>query len=353
MLMRKIFRLNYLLIALAFVLMSGIGIVIFNTQAYNLTFICFEEGRGTAEDPYLIRTSEQVTNLQILSSSNQYNSLRNKNFLLMNDIVVNSTGKELFGFCGTFDGNNHTLTLRNGILFYNLLSGGVVKNINLKTGLSSLGKPSTPWIEYCGLIRNVNKGARVENITATGNINIDFSNTKPYYAGKTLEYLICGLFINVDGVVSNCSYTGDIKRIDKFPRLFEIYLNGFNYSGNGIIQNCTYNGNITSYGALRSVCGIFSASTIESCTYNGNYFSSCEVLKTTNNNAEKRALDTYLRSGIVYSRVFKGLSSNCIFNGDFTFDYNNIKIKNAEFEIVNENSVNFTHNGNVYEINKR
>lgn len=173
----------------------------------------FEKGMGTEEDPYQIRTAQQLENIGKSPSSH---------FVLASDIDLNSylyeygNGWEpIDNFKGNINGNNHTIS---GIW--------IIRN-------------ST---DYIGLFKTI------ESATIT---NLILKIADKGLAGKSLVGGICGEIYN--STITGCSVLGSISGFD--------YVGGIvGYSrGNSYIKQCYYNGTLSGSnnqnGTVSGICG--------------------------------------------------------------------------------------------------
>jgi len=131
-------------------------------------------GSGTAADPYLISTAEQLNSIGLFPCE------RNRYFRLMADIDLSSyKGTEFnmigvyYPFSGSFDGNRHTISnftydsLPEGEdnvgLFGEVATGAVVKNLGL-IDVDVAGR------QYVGGLAGRNNGGKISNCYVTGQV---------------------------------------------------------------------------------------------------------------------------------------------------------------------------------------
>ena len=137
------------------------------------------EGTGTEDDPYLIYVNRQwellatrVNNPGTNEEAQQGYS--GKFFKLMNDLTFDSKntmtmlGNSEHSFCGTFDGNGHTLTvnLSSGVNYcapFRFVNGATIKHLHVAgfVGISRGITDLTSHIKYAGVVGR-----------ATGNCNL-------------------------------------------------------------------------------------------------------------------------------------------------------------------------------------
>jgi len=163
----------------------------------------FAGGSGTAEDPYLIETKQQ------LNSIGHNPRLMDKHFKLISDIDMNSEkfyqiANAPYSFCGTFDGDNLTISnieisselynLRVGFIGYLYGTEAEIKNLTLYEP-----NIATPFGAFTGSLTGVNEYGNITNCHSV-NANVEgFS-------------IIGGLVgSNSYGNISGCSATGNIS----------------------------------------------------------------------------------------------------------------------------------------------
>jgi len=119
-------------------------------------------GSGTPEDPYLIYGSADFTNF-ITNVNN--GTTASASYKLGSDVSVSGTNAITTAFTGTFDGNGYTISNLSHPLF-NIIDGGVVKNVMLKnvqiSGSGNVGAIAGEASGYtriynCGILPSDNK----------------------------------------------------------------------------------------------------------------------------------------------------------------------------------------------------
>lgn len=113
---------------------------------YSLPKLNGFEGSGTKEDPYQIKTEEDLNTLRnIVFNGNWCSGIQ---FKMLNDIALSSewtpigeqneelkdpvTGRTVQAFSGVFDGDGHKLTVaENGYPLFNYVSDAVIKNLDI------------------------------------------------------------------------------------------------------------------------------------------------------------------------------------------------------------------------------
>ena len=132
----------------------------------------------TGENSYTINTKDGLQKLYDALKD----GIQNVDITLESDVeltVINDNGGEgwfigTYGitYTGTFDGNDHIITISSGIptggLFDEIEAGGTVKNVKVKGNFTITGQPGNQY----GAVANVNNGTvqdcTVEGVTFTG-----------------------------------------------------------------------------------------------------------------------------------------------------------------------------------------
>ena len=152
------------------VFVVGIGNYGGQTSAmFNIYHPAFNEGSGTADEPFIIRTIDDMD--QIATRVSLGDNLRGLHFRLVNDLdytgkTYNAIGNTYTSFEGIFNGYYHTIshvTSQEG-LFYAVKNGGVVENLTLDDS-------SISGIIGIGGIVNYLEGT-VQGCHTTGNVSI-------------------------------------------------------------------------------------------------------------------------------------------------------------------------------------
>jgi hypothetical protein len=242
------------------------------------------DGSGTAEDPYQVKTVEDLININegIVTYSNTY---ENVYFKVMNDIDVArnpqftgiaADGNTAHEFYGTFDGDNHVIDniylskvgydedgkgISSGStsycgLFGRLNSKGVIKNVILGPGTDM-----TFWMYSGGIVGNA--AGRVENCVNMGTI----SSVSSSVGG------IAGYVVKTTGEVAGCRNLGKVTG-------GLLYAGGIAGQCFGTIENCENDGyvasdSINAYNTVAKaryaggIVGYASAAKINNCVNNG------------------------------------------------------------------------------------
>lgn len=155
-----------------------------------------EDGTGTADKPYEIRTAAQLAGLAQLVNSEKIDS-EDTFITLTNNIDLNNKAWTPIGnsdsvFAGTFDGNGHTISglyinitgsyssAKKGRLYQGLfgcVEDGTVQNL-IVTGSVTIGNEKSVNVSYIGGIVGINDGGKVQNcgfygtVSAKQNVNV-------------------------------------------------------------------------------------------------------------------------------------------------------------------------------------
>ncbi len=173
----------------------------------------FAGGSGTAEDPYLIETKQQ------LNSIGHNPRLMDKHFKLISDIDMSGAtfypiADRPYAFTGTFDGDNHTISnieissevfsSRLGFIGYLYGTEAQIKNLTLYE--PNLTAPLS-W--HIGSLTGVNENGTITNCHSV-NANV---------AG----WMVVGGLVGINywySTISGCSVTGDVSENDFMSPIF-------------------------------------------------------------------------------------------------------------------------------------
>lgn len=198
------------------------------------------QGAGTATEPYLISTADELAWL-----AQEVNAGRGASYnaVLCNDIDLEDKewtpiGKNSsYAYKGTFDGQKHTVS-----------------------GLYISGTAS----QNCGLFGYVEKGT-VKDLTVRGTITLTGSGSSSYGAGG-----IVGQLSGMEGSVQNCHSTVEITGGQNVGGIVG-YVSSGNSTATKSITGCVNTGNITSNGNnAGGIVGYISGQvTVDSCYNRG------------------------------------------------------------------------------------
>ncbi len=248
------------------------------------------EGKGTVEDPYLIKTAEDLVRLQ--KNVNSGTSYEGMYFHMVSDITLpsdwtpigctidgNNTinyGKNLYAFSGTFDASNdnggcYTLTVpAGGLPLFGYVKNTTVKNLNIY-GTQIAG---------AGLVNNYSgvglsgTAVAIDNVTlksgsstlrsglvahtmdtniyacASGSFLVSITNCT-VESGVTVGYDksqsdIGSIASNVNGTISNCSSYATVYGVDYVGGILGTNDNSFSTSKT---TGCTFGGSVVASGS--------------------------------------------------------------------------------------------------------
>ena len=341
--MRKTVRTRCIIIVVVFALLAAASVFTIFYKADAFAMSALTVGSGTEDDPYIISTANQLSNLQAISSSDlSYEYTKDKYFKLSRDITTAYTIVTTSnGFFGHLDGNGHTVKILSKTgLFKRLMDGASISNLTVKVNLT------VDYIEeYYGLVYIIDEGATVDNCTIYGNATIDHSKWKNRF--QTMgQYIECGLLANTNnGTISNCHIYGSIiqANLELFCSGSDIRLSLYAPGGSGTIVNCTASGNVKL--AVSSTGYYFSAfsmeNSVENCTFTGDiHIDSTGSIYT--------GMKLY-----IYALGQKAVNST--YNGNIVFDHHNEAFhRQAKHTIaVGPEGGGNTHNGTIEIINKK
>lgn len=241
----------------AAVLLSCAVMATFAIPASAQTMKPFNDGSGTATDPFLITTADELEAIPSMGLNMCYK--------LQNDIDLSSygdwmpIGDNTYAFSGTFDGNGHRIT------------GLTIGSPNSKTSTS-----------YLGLFGSTS-GATIENVSVNANI---------YSSGNYIGGLVGQ---TSGGNITNCSSS--------------VQIIGANYTG-GLIGNTTKGGNVAKSSSAGSVSGN---------TYTGGFVGNNDALTTNNcsSSCNTTSTDNYA-GGFAGMNGIKSTVTNCSATGNIT-----------------------------------
>ncbi len=225
----------------------------------------FGGGSGTATDPYLISSQQELEQIyQMMSATNQF---AGTHFLLTNDLVLTNF-RPFYNiyttFSGHFDGGGHTIhfvsvdtSSRYNMLFSVLKGPGLLENLTV----SSDSLPSSTG--GGGVVGSAIGGAVIRNCVNM----IDIYVTAGYgYTGGVLARLH-------ESTVENCVNKGDIYILNPNNEVVEMCVGGISgTSGGGVVRSCVNYGNIYPYsGDVGGIVGR-SSGVIENCRNYGIIF---------------------------------------------------------------------------------
>ena len=191
------------------------------------------DGTGTAEDPYLIESEFDWVYVFVAKINNpdSYPSFCDKYYKLTADITVSymvgmgvtnqSTAENMRAFKGTFDGNNHTITLNLNVTKYDsdtptapfaALDGATIKNLNVAGSITTDGR------------RPAGIASFVSGNTTITNCKSSVAITSSYASDIDAGGFVGRVNKNGSLTMSGCIFTGSIN-----------YSNNSGYEGGGLV----------------------------------------------------------------------------------------------------------------------
>ena len=167
------------------------------TATYTVTIeFSYSEGTGTKNDPYIIKNAVDLyyvrnnlsayyklnNDIDLTNETQNENGLFNKNL----DGWVSISGTETFS--GTFDGNGHKIsgiyqriinTNKNTQIVTGLFGkiSGTISNLKIEDYKLYYSNQSTTYTPYVGTVGSYVNNAKLNNITASGEIEMSYGNT--------------------------------------------------------------------------------------------------------------------------------------------------------------------------------
>ncbi len=179
-------------------------------------------GSGTATDPYLIATQEDLMAIGDTDSAGKF-------YKLSNDITVDSSFKTIYSFSGYFNGNGKTIfgisvvatveksgqgyaSKNEGSLFYKIEKGAAVYNLTLEspkfTHSFGAGVSGRQGI-YGGILSRYNEGL-IDSVTIN-NADVDLSNNLENSTDQIQPNGFGMLCYENAGKVTNCTVSGNMS----------------------------------------------------------------------------------------------------------------------------------------------
>lgn len=186
-------------------------------------------------------------------------------------------------FCGTFEGNNHTIKNISHPLFNKVLEGGEVKNLTLEPNIS---KDKTKLGSICsqneGLLKNItvdgyvkSEGSVVGGLTGVNAGEIQGCKIKDNTSIKGDKYVggFCGE--NIDGSEqrryinsSDENKTGKVHWCSSDGRVEgRIYIGGISGKNNSMITGCTFSGTLGGDSMCGGITGEHTNNTLSNCQF--------------------------------------------------------------------------------------
>jgi hypothetical protein len=228
----------------------------------NSYYVGYAQGAGTVDDPYPIRTGDEMNAVRYFLSAH---------YRLENDIDLTAwtdnhasndiraggwlpVGAETNPFTGTFDGKGHAIKMSinrppaGGLGLFGNIEGGTVKNLNMEvdiTGTNSLG----------GIAGSMGSGL-VDSCRITGTITL-YNNT----AG--------GIVGNIsNSTVHASSFSGTITGSGVYNKDYIGGITG-SASANSVISFCYATADLTGSNNVGGIVGYASGAEISNCSSSG------------------------------------------------------------------------------------
>ncbi len=316
-------RISCIVIVCLFLLIAALSVAVIFVKYDGAGLSALSDGSGTQEDPYRISSAAQLSNLQTISCGDYAREFtEGKYFVITRDLTtyaypINSR----FGFGGHLDGQGHTLRIKGDGLFYRMVDGATLTNMNIEINMR------VTQSSRAGICFFMDNDATISNVNVYGDMVIDTGklnkNTqKPYIA-------LSPFVVWNDGVITDCTYTGNISMTGKTPTFAPqcFYVGCFSADypsryGNGQVIRCTAKANISlNYVQLckdaegyYSIGGISASNVIEDCRFEG------DISVTVPADCAKVALDCFLLGPQAKNSTFVG-NGICDCNGNAAPEY--------------------------------
>lgn len=217
----------------------------------------FSGGSGTAEDPYLIATVEDLQNI---------GDQDNVHFLQIDDIDLSESdwwdkNTISIGASGSYNGGGYRIlnyhSTRGGLFYRNK---GVIQNVSME----NVNVYVTTNIGNIGALADLcSGGGSVENCSVQGSVKVDFDGAVGVYSGIMHVGGIVGVSYS-DSTITNCtleegSTVSAVNRLNKYSLdLDSLYAGGIvGQLTDGTVQDCRNLGEsvfVSSYDQLQNPC---------------------------------------------------------------------------------------------------
>lgn len=253
--MTKRITLGAVLIVIVFIVLAiiSLGFVYLRQDSIKPVISVTEEGSGTEDDPYIIRSSKQFIDLQQRSAAGDI-AIKGAHFKLENDIYAYKNETES-NFEGVLDGNGHTITAVNGYIFEVLGDNSELKNATIKSNMRLFESTSeTSLITDCKFI-----------------VDID---AKVTFNGRANDSILFG---ECESLIEDCKFVGQasIRVRSNFSNLHENFICLLCGTTKNVDVNVDIDFEFVSHNlegfVVKIVVGVFSASdNVDKCNYIGN-----------------------------------------------------------------------------------
>ena len=212
-------------------------------------------GSGTADDPYQIRTAEQLADLSAKVAANDSGYI-GKNYIQTANISLSGyanwtpIGTSTNRFAGVFDGNGLQISNLTSTGTRNALFGyvtGTLKNIIVESGTVT----GTTYESICaGICVSISSAAVISGCINKASVVGVSTGTSLAYIGGVLGYHLSS------SSISNCANFGSIVQNSTSSAVRTAGgIVGYSASGGSLINNCFNAGTITGNGELQAISG--------------------------------------------------------------------------------------------------
>ena len=217
----------------------------------------FASGSGSASDPYIINTAQQLANFAYMVYEckdyyeDKYIAL-GRDIVLNDNVIANPSSAKAWmpigsygwfkdgKFLGTFDGRGYTISglyISNSSkfdtyvgLFGTLKSNGTVKNLNVKDAVIDLSSSTEDDLYVGGIVGYITDNASVSNCSFEGNI---YGNKGTTYQGG-----IVGLHKGIKNITS-CRFSGKLGANPSDNAYCPVYVGGIVGYSTGSVYDCS------------------------------------------------------------------------------------------------------------------
>lgn len=235
-----------------------------------------------------------------ITSSNQIYSLNaDGHYILTRDITLNKT-TDLSEFCGTFDGNNHTVFNLNGSLFSKINSDAAIRNLKIKNSKNAcIAVQNYGNIENCTV--NGTHSLYAETLCSGGIASENYGNitncdSSVNFTLSAASLTVGGLAGHNEGFIDDCSYIGNIT-VNKYPSSLSALGGICGFNSGGFVYNCFSNAEInvnSSASYTGGICGILASGEIFKCSSEG-------TMKIISDTAYSGGISAMSSDGLIYS----------------------------------------------------
>ena len=242
------------------------------------------EGSGTANDPFIVASADDLNKLRQINNGSYFKQTKDIDLSDYGSSYDNGNGwlpipytdsnnTDIYWY-GNYDGNNHKITnlqierfISNVGLFGRIATDSIISNLNIETSSNGIKALNT-----IGILAGISHSKKISNCSVKGKI-IGFDNDLGGMIGLSYSQ-------NLSNCVGSCTiYVGPSKTVSN-PQGKTGGLIGYQLGNSYTITNCSTNTLIESLEELQTVGGMFGC-----CMGNG-LISNCKStgqVKTTGN----------------------------------------------------------------------